>query len=601
MAARVTQVVVQVIGKVDPLVRVSQYTAEAVTQENPLPARVTQFVLEIVRSANHVINFAGTYTPTGDLTIELVPGTRDEFLDRSISKKIYLVELTLRYVSGGSVLTEKLYLSNHAFNTRAGETPENTEYIAVLQDEGLPGYTQEISEISFGISIPDYGSLTINNADAQFDAKLPPLREWEGGECVVKLTGDRQEFAFENAFTLLTGVMGKIRYRDNEIIVEILSKHEQLRQRRLPTETETGPNEDEIIILPVAYGKIQNASPILLTEDDGAGNSVWILAGREIFAVNAVYDDGVEVTSNATFDLPNGQMSYTTSAAGRLTVDFQGHLVNSGVYSDNRAYFIQDMLITYGGLTAGDIDTVAFDVFLNDVAGTSQFWVLNETDVLSAIQELLRPVLGYLYFSREGKAVLGTFKLPSENPAVVLKLSPHQLIGLNGPTSDRSASGNVVETRSVDLLIYQSVLLYSQNWTVQDESSLGAAAPVDPSTDAGKARRAFLAVEWRRTENTLTGATEGRNLYPNAEEMDPIPSYFNGKTEADTWATRWLTVFGVSNRIVRYQTKGQPFNTILHSIHQLSYRWYSEENLRILKLREDYGDNLVETEGFGET
>ncbi|MDP3771272.1 MAG: hypothetical protein Q8R16_03155, partial [bacterium] len=185
--------------------RISQETLDVVI----LPTsseRVSQSTIEVVNNLYELVTAAGTITPTATLANEVLQ--LDDWLARRVAKRIFLVKLTLRYASGGSVATDILYLSNHAYNTRADEDPANTEYIAVLRDDGLPTFRQELSDTFWGISMPSFGGLVISNADGQFDAKLPPSRQWEGGEVEVKMTGDRSELDLADAVVLLKGVMG---------------------------------------------------------------------------------------------------------------------------------------------------------------------------------------------------------------------------------------------------------------------------------------------------------------------------------------------------------------------------------------------------------
>lgn len=592
--ARITQVVVEIIGKVNVGARVSQYAVEAIQRQVPLPVRISQYVVQVVRDATVRLKILGGLAFDGNVFIEITQSPFEKFLNEEISKKIYLVQLTLRYASGGAVATETLYLSNHTFNTKPTETPANTEYIAVLTEEGLPNYSQLLNEVEFGVTFPSFGTLQILNADGQFDSKLPPTREWEGGAITMRLTGDRCDLDFANSATILTAVMGKVQHSDNMISVEIISRHEGLRNRKMPTETFTGVDATQKIISPILYGVGQNLTPIL--KDDV--NLIYKISGHALEDITDVYDDGVSIIGNVVKNLSSGEFTLTAAPAGTITCDAKGKKVNGGVYSTNRAYFIQDALVTYGGILSTEISNASLGIFAGDVIGDSGYYITSETSVLNVISDLLLPVTGFLSFDRSGTAVLGTLKLASESGIVRLKLDSSQLIPSSLPQADDGAMGDVLETRSVDLLLKKVAMLYNQNLTTQDENSLGAASPVDPDTASGRARREFLSEEWRRTDVELTGATQGANLYPTASDNEPIASFFISKTDADFWATRWLTLFGVSRRIVRSRPKVQPFATQLHDIVQLTHRWYSSTNTRVIKFTEMYGDNIIEIEGF---
>ena len=516
--------------------------------------------------------------------------TFQTWLDAPVTTKIYLVTVTLRYVSGGAVLTEKLYLSNHAYNTTASESPASTEFLTVLQDEDIPSFDLNLSSFFFGIGAPAFGALVVGNADGEMDAKLPPTREWEGGEIEVKLTGARDELALANAKVVLKGVIGKIlESTENTIKWEIFSRFKELERKRFPTTTFTAPN-GELTLEPVLYGYAQNIEPIL-KDAVTTTNIIYKVTGHALTDITDVYDNGVALTLTTQWvkDLANGEFALKQQPVGKITCNAKGKSTKyPGDYSEQRFDFIADALETYGGVKSADFDYPSFSAGNADVSGPTWIYVKEETSVLEFVTTLLTPVLGWLYFDREGKAFTGILKTSSGTPA--LTLTANELLPLSGA----DASADITRTSSAELLLFRSSLGYDQNGTVQSEDSIGASGAVDPSTRAGRERREWLKSEWRFTEKELTGAAQGRSLYPTAGEQQ-VPSYFRNKADADAFSQTWLDFFGVSRRVINCKANVQPLQRNPHDVIRITDgRFFSSLDTRLISYKENYGENVVE-------
>lgn len=603
-------------------VRVSQIVRETALEATTANAEVSQFTLDVailptsggILFSQQVIEVLNNLPPialgTGQLVMRgtalLSLGTNpiQEWFRRRKKKLIYLVTLTLYSSSGSTVVSDTIYLSNHAFNTYADETPPNTEFIAVLRDSDIPSFKQELSEALYGIAIPSFGKLIINNADGQFDSKLPPNRVWEGGSITVKLTGDRSEIALLYGLTIFTGTLGKLTYSDNTISVDVYSRAVELQKKTVPNANFTGPNNEEVVA-PVAYGYIKNLSPFLKDPVE----YTYKVAGHAINGVTAVYDNGVALTSGTQYsvDLANGEFTLNQSPAGQITCDVNGKSI-LGSFSASRVDFIYDLLLTYGGFTIDDIDGASFTAADIIMGGDSGFYINSDTPVLTAIEELLQAPLGYLYFNRIGKAIIGRFEVPDTGNVITLELDSAEIFPQGNASADSGATEDVVISNQVDRLYYKTRMAYDHNFTIQSEDSLGSAPPVDPDTPSGMARRAWLSKEHLVVENSLSGPTVGRSLYKTAEEMkDPIETWFINKSDASNAGQYWLDVYGVQRYIVSVQCTAAPLQTSLHNIIVLTYlvkdqvtgetknltRWFNGKKMRSVGYEENYGENIV--------
>ena len=600
-----------------PVAKITQAAREVALEPSSTAAQVAQVYLDVMVSPNGGMLFSqqaievvnnlptlmsanGVLSMSGSVELSLV---KDDFFKLRRKKLIYLITLTLRYASGSSILTENIYLANHAYNTYADEDPPNTEFIAVLRDNDIPSFKQELSEALYGISIPSFGRLVINNADGQFDAKLPPNRVWEGGDIVVKVTGDRSELELQLGVTIFTGKLGKLTYSDNTISVEVYSRAVELQKKTVPDAVFTGPNNEEVTSQ-VAYGYVNNVSPFLKDPVE----LTYKVAGHAINGVTNVYDNGVALSGTQfSVDTANGEFTLNQSPFGQITCDVQGKSI-LGAFSANRADFIYDLMITYGGFSAGDIDGASFTTARTTLAGDSGFYINSDTPVLSAIEELLRAPLGYLYFSRLGKAIMGRFEVPEVGTITTLALDSSEIFPQGNATSDSGATNDVIIANQVDRLFSKIIMAYDHNFTIQSEDSLGVAPPVDPDTPSGMARRAWLSKEHLKVEVSNDGPTTGSNLYTTAEKMEePIESWFINKSNAQSAAQYWLDIYGVQRYLVSVQCTMAPLQTSLHNIIVLTYfvkdensgetknltRWFNGKKMRSVAYEENYGDNVI--------
>ena len=601
-----------------PSVRETQISREVSLQPSGIAAQVAQIHLDVMVSPNGGVLFSqqaievlnnlptlmsadGVLSMSGEVLLTLV---KDDFFKIRRKKLIYLVTLTLKYASGSSVATENIYLANHAYNTYEDEDPPNTEFIAVLRDNDIPSFKQELSEALYGIAIPSFGRLVINNADGQFDNKLPPNRVWEGGDIVVKVTGDRSELELQLAFTIFTGKLGKLTYSDNTISVEVHSRAVELQKKTVPDAVFTGPNDEEVTS-PVAYGYVNNLSPFLKDTVE----YTYKVAGHAVSGITNVYDNGVALTSGSQYsvDLANGEFTLNQAPFGQITCDVQGKSILGG-FSANRADFIYDLITTYGGISTGNVDGASLTTARITLAGDSGFYINNDTPVLSVVEELLQAPLGYLYFNRLGKAILGRFELPEVGTIVTLELDSSEIFPQGNATSDSGATSDVIIANQVDRLFSKIIMAYDHNFTVQSEDSLGSAPPVDPDTPSGMARRAWLSKEHLKVEVSSDGPTTGSNLYTTAEKMEePIESWFINKADAQSAAQYWLDVYGVQRYLISVQCTMAPLQTSLHNIITLTYfvkdedtgemknrtRWFNGRKMRSVACEENYGDNII--------
>lgn len=569
---------------------------------------ITTEAVSVLRSLSNTILIERTLSLRGQVVASTddTTGVIGAWLRKRKKKMIFYATLTLRYydTSAPPVLVNVyLYLANHALNTRAGDSPANTEFIAVLGDENIPPLTQEIPDALYGVTIPSFGKIVINNADGQFDIYVQEdLYAWEGGDFTLKLIGDKSEIDFSYSLTVFSGVMGKVSYSDNNITVEILSKMQQLASKTMPTDTFTGPNGEDIYS-PVCYGYVYNLTPIL----KDAVEYTYKIAGHAISAISAVYDNGVQLDIDQySTDLTNAEFTLVAVPAGTITCDVQGKKVG-GVFTAVRGDFIYDAVTEYGELLSTQVDTAALSIFNTAVPGDSGIYISTPIAITEFINLLLRPVLGIAFFSRANLLTVSRFTLANDQiDGTVVDLSSAVIFPQSDPTSDSSGAGDVLVVDQTQTLYKSVTMKYNKNWTVQKESEIGSADPIDPDTESGATRRAYLAKDGliiKSRGNTATAASAVR--YPTSTDSEIIDSYFINLTDAADAAEYVLDIFYRPRWIIHVKTSIVASQALLNTTLVLNYlirsnqhgetqtRFFTNRKMRVIGYEENYGDGSV--------
>lgn len=614
-------------------VRVTQIAREVVVQPTNVYAEVAQIYLdiaimpnsdvviyeqkiEVLRTLSRGILITRTLSLTGQpiASVDNNLGQVVQWFKVPKKKLIFFTTMVLRRaidLGAGSVIQEySLRLANHALNTRSTDVPANTEFIAVLNDQDIPPLRQDLADSLYGVSLPSFGKISINNADGQFDNFLGWA--WEGGAFTLQLTGDRSELAFSFNLTIFQGVIGKMEYSDNMITAEVLSNMQKLAAVNVPTATFTDPN-GQLLPSPICYGYVYNITPLL----KDAVEYTFKIAGHIIADIPAVYDSGVALDSSQyTKDLTNAEFTLVAVPVGTITCDVKGKIIN-GVFTAKRGDFIYDLATVYGSLSPANFDLAALTVFNFDVPGDSGIWITNPTAITDVITNLLRPILGFVFFSRANLLTLGRFQLPVDTDSVALELTSSNIFPQSDSSSEESAGGDVISVRQVQSLYNSVTLFYKMNYTPQREAELGAADPIDPTTESGAARRSYLLQQGLQTKVAVADTTSGKNLYPTATDFpstntsgsvsiaEVVQSFFVNKTDADEAAQHMLDVFSIPRFVITVRTNLISAQATLHSIARLTYtindettggtrtRFFSGKRARVVGYEENYGDNTA--------
>lgn len=607
--ALLSQLMVEVFyAEASPSLRVSQeyveifYAAEGdllVSQEvveifyaADVNIQISQEVIEIFGASEMLLEATGILALSGILA-PISTGTNplQNWIVNPIAKKIYLVRLEVKWIEGDILQKEFIYLSNFAYNTHPDEDPPNTEYITVLQDENIPPFSQQLSETFYGISIPSFGQLIIPNVQGIFDSKLPPNRVWDGGEILIKLTGDRQELQLMFAPIILIGKMRMNSWGDNQITVDTFSRHTDIDTKNIAEETFLGVNEESVVI-PVPYGYCNNVTPKI--KDSFA--LIYKVAGRAIYDILFVYDDGVALSEGQFVrNLLVGEFTLLVNPVGLITCDVVGIMID-GVFSASRGDFIVDALITYAGFSPADINMESVLNFKLAVPYDSGIYIENPLSVLDFITKLLYPVLGFMTFDRFGFINLGVLTLPDAVPIedVDIVVNEKNILPVSGSgDGDKSLAQDMYSISVWKTVIKQIILFFYQIITVQEAGTLGGGAPVDPGTPTGITRRELLSKEWRRFPKDNPLAIGPNPLYQNATTIDAVETFMFHPEEVAIIADQWVELLGVNRRIITTRIKILPVRKTIGAIVDFTHGQYEHLQGVVISYAEDYAKSTV--------
>ena len=491
----------------------------------------------------------------------------------------YLVILEPYDPGASAVVT--LHYSDHGFVTEPGDSPANQYFeprvVSALNFErhlfqrGLIG----------GRSIPNFGEIVLANADGGLDGFL--AYGWDDRRVRVLLGGEG--FVYGDFGLVFGGTTEQIEITDEVLTVRLRDWQHKL-DKPVQGTLYAGTGGDEGgsdltgVRKPLAFGRVLNVRPVMV--DPGAGRYQVHDGGLE--DVDALYVGGIAYTKVA--GTPAANQYVVDTATGFVTVggaplteqvtcDVKGAKAG-GTYLTTVADIVEEIVISQGGLGAGDVDTASFTA-LNTANGSTVGIYIDgaaNSTVLAVLDELIASIGGYYGFDRSGKFEVGRLEAPGGTPAATF--SEVEILEI-----DRQATA---------LPVHRIRLGYQPNWTVQVEFQLNGGA------SAG--RRAFAAREFRHVT-----AEDGSVLtkHPLAGDLE-INTLLDGSADAGAEASRLLNLYKADRDLFRVRVKTQPFALELADTVRLTYPRFGLEagkGFRVIGLVEDAASNEVELTLWG--
>lgn len=425
------------------------------------------------------------------------------WLTRSGELRCVLVEA--KAYSSGSETTR--YLSNLAYISHGSDSPAHTAYDDIVLD--LPGFSNRLelspSEIRNTVA---WGDVIVDNADGERDSWLND--GWDGRALTLYLGSP--DWPKSDFRVILAGRTADITARESgQLALKIRDKDWAL---NVPIQTATlgGADASKDQLIPLAFGQVFNAEPVLHTASlhkyqfhDGAVN-----------AGSGTWESGV-ASASPSYDLSAGTVTLSGTPAGRITVDVQG-AKPSGSYLTKCADIVSHIVDTRTDLTSSDLDTTALTAFNTTCPQALGLYIRDRRNVLEVIDELANSVGAFRTWTRDGLLQLIRLAAPSGTP--VLELGVDDL---------EEGSLRVVK-RILPVASYR--LGYKRNWAVMSDGVAGSAT---------EARREELKNEW-----LIKSASNSLPAHLLAPQPDMVASLLvdgvEAQAECDRRATLWGTV-----------------------------------------------------------
>lgn len=442
------------------------------------------------------------------------------------------IEITATTNAAGDTTT--LYLSDDRFQTSATDTPAKKAFDPLIIDPGSIGRSAYSDGATGGATKLETGEIVLANIDGALDYLLdygfdgqPVVIHTNNGIAVADYPADWTDIlsaTIESVET--TADKFTFRLRDKQwVLKKPVCDSIYAGTNSLPNGLEGIADDIKGQRKPKVFGAVLGVSPpwvntSRLIYEVGVCNSVDAVYDRALaLNVEAVYTDQSDMETNAptagAFRAwpAGGYFRLGSSATGQITAD-----VTAGANAAARttAQVIEELALA-AGLAAGEIsssDITALDTANAAVVG---IWLQDETDYISAMDQIAEGISAYYGFDSAGVLRMGRLTAPTGTAA--LTINDYDVLALER----RPARDNGVPA-------WRYTLYHTKNYTRQSGDIAGAVTDV---------RRAYIAQEWRST-TAADAAIKDKHLL--AQEMEAYGLMILASA-ADTEAARRLALY----------------------------------------------------------
>lgn len=285
-----------------------------------------------------------------------------------------------------------------------------------ISSRGIPSVRQDLSNIFWGTSVISSGNIRLINNDGFFD-QIYDKWIWTNKKVELKFGGDLLPYSeYESFFT------GKIQNRSfsrSEVNFEVASMAFDL-LRELPINnfwTSTYPNLDgnyEGAPIPYYYGTYTiDTAPIAVCIDTAYDTNIYQfkICDHAIKSITQVYIDyrdgagwqtinhGNENLTTATFTLESSDYVVSTTL---VKVAFEG-AHSGGILIDTAPGIVEDILTTYCGYSADELDSASFIGSEEITEVTLAVPIEKVTSALTIIEKICRSDFAFFDENTEGK------------------------------------------------------------------------------------------------------------------------------------------------------------------------------------------------------
>lgn len=285
-----------------------------------------------------------------------------------------------------------------------------------------------------------YGFVEFSNADGAFDSWV--YDSWGGRSITLKIGDITWSLAdFEQVFT---GVVDRLEIVDD--VTLRLHIRDRLGELDKPIQDSLFTTGDAINKpKPLCFGACYNVTPVQ------TGDRTYQVHDGAVQAITAVYVDGVvkTLTTHYTVNTTTGVITFVADASGTVTADVQGATAPDTYNKPGE--IVEEIVTTYGGLAAGDLDTAAFTAF-DTVTKSMGLYIPANANILDALDSILGSFHGYYGITRAGKFTIAQVTNPASGTSV-----------LDLDTTETHESLNL----QIDAVPrWRTIVGYKKNWTI---------------------------------------------------------------------------------------------------------------------------------------
>lgn len=310
-----------------------------------------------------------------------------------------------------------------------------------------------------------------------------------------------------------------------------------------PNEYEEGGAIPEATVgkaIPLCLGQCLNIQPVLISE------APYIYQFHDpafgpVQAVDTVRNKGKVITTGFTTDLNQGTISFASKPSNTITLDVRGRVsATLGGFVSYAGQLIEDILRTFYGAAASDIDADAFSAYNSARPWPMGIYLTAKQDLKTVIDSILSGMLTIFTNTRAG---LWTIR----------------------PLFDTSGVPDwVVHERDIKRNSYRSrPNRNTPAWKVTIDGRRNWTTISDPDAAVSEADKAWL------TESFQQRAAEDsdiQTLYPKALELGPHQTYLQETAHMEALAQEWLDLVGQERADDSFTTK---FKGILPALGDL--------------------------------
>jgi len=493
---------------------------------------------------------------------------------------ILLAEITYYDVAGAVERT--FYAASTDFTTEPTDTPANTYYAGAIQDDVFFERSMYAGDRIGGASIPDFGSLTLINAQDPDGNTL--LDEWFDPDAVavegrsIRLYVHDQRNAFSSRVLVMEGKSASMEVAEDTITLVFRSKAAALEKsmvqsRYAGTGGDEGPADLTGAPKPLLFGKCANV-PLLLLDSSTLRGQVH---GGAVQNFDAVRDKGVllTITTDYSEDKPNGIVDLVANPDGEVTVDVQGSTLG-GTYSAKVGGIMSYIAGTLAGLSVSAASITALNTAAPQTVGLFLPDDVTRFEALDALSAALGDPGVTHGINRDGEFVASLFAAPSGS--AVIELAEEDIEDASLSRSQVGAVASKVTLRG------------RRNWLRQSKDGMAASVT---DTDKEKYAREYQDTAIAEDSSVLT-------KYPDATTMQ-FDTLMQDSAELSARASALLTWWKSPRYLYSITTMNlQPLQLDIGDVVQVTHPRFGLADgklLRVVRLREYYLERRVELAG----